>query len=124
MKAEPNNLQVKQLFWEEERAYKSLVRSKKRFAVTALHSGNLSQRIRESSGGKYIWSDQTKSNDDEIPIPVEKLGAYFRSLLEGPGDSPHVCWFETDPILYDPIFAKHSTQTTTTSYGTSLCQWV
>ena len=84
--------------------YKSLVRNKKRCAVATLHS-ELMEFM--SKNPREFWRKISKvtkqSKDDEIPIPVEEIGAHFKSLLEGLGNSPHVSslpGFETDPINF------------------------
>lgn len=107
LKNDPNNDVLRQCFWSERRAYKALIRKKKRETIALLHT-----ELKEfkSNNPREFWRliDRltNHSNKEEIPIPVEELGDYFKSLLDDNTENTHTNpqdHTDTVPILDEPI---------------------
>ena len=107
LKADPDNPLLRDLVWKNRRNYKNLIRQKKRNIISKLH---VELKEFKSKNPREFWrkiaSATSNTDDKEIPVPTDELGAYFESLLTGPEDRSHVDLphdFEMDPILDDPI---------------------
>ena len=108
LKNNPSNEEVQKSFWSERRSYKALIRKKKRASVASLL-----KELREfkSNNPREFWrlinkiSDQ--SGGEEIPISVDVLGEYFKSLLDNKSEdsdiNPSVPSSHTVSILDEPI---------------------
>ena len=108
LKNNPSNEEIQKSFWSERRTYKALIRNKTRASVAFLR-----KELREvkSNNPREFWrlinkiSDQ--SGGEEIPISVDVLGEYFKSLLDDKSEdsdiNPSVRSSHTVPILDEPI---------------------
>ena len=110
LQMDPENTVVYQHFWQERRAYKSLTRKKKRQATILLHNELKECKINNPREfWKLVDRATNQSKDlDNIPIPMEELGAYFKSLLDNSTDNtyciPPVTSFVT--ILDEPMYCR------------------
>ena len=101
LKNNPSNEEIQKSFWSERRAYKALIRKKKRASVASLH-----KELREfkSNNPREFWrlinkiSDQ--SGGEEIPISVDVSGEYFKSLLDDKSEDSDINPSHTQSLFW------------------------
>ena len=81
MKSNPSDPQIREAFWKERKACKTKIRAKKRCTIKEFKSKN--------NPRKKIRQATNQETHEDIPIPVEELGSYFKSLLSSPTATQH-----------------------------------
>ena len=78
-----NNLMLRELMWKERRIYKSLIKKKKRQAISKLHSEVMEYKTKNPHEFWIKIASVTKQESStDIPITLEELRIYFKSLLD------------------------------------------
>ena len=93
LQSEPQNHELREIFWRERKNYKSLTKSKKRKAIEIMHKSLAYSKVNCS---QEFWNQILKATNKNVvePIPVscESMYGYFQSLMErSPAAKVYTC---------------------------------
>ena len=83
LKDSHNNLDLSMQYWNQKKAYKSMIR-KKRQASDFLHLKLSDLKTSNPKNYRKNHIRQKLNSKESIPIDVNHLGSYFGDLLKGP----------------------------------------
>jgi preprotein translocase subunit SecA len=89
--------------WEERRTYKSLIKKKKRLAISKLHTELMEFKIKNP---QEFWRKIQEESSTEIPISLEEVKAYFMTLLDSPKNNGNL---NENDMLDQPITEEEVT---------------